>query len=214
MRPHCSGPSQHCGRQRRVWGHGSIVGRVAQEHVLGRERLRGGRVCRWTGRPARLQEPTGTCVGVLAARVGGVSPRSACWGIRPHLMASQLVRSHATRKCSSAGPCWVRTAPRTAGPDWTGTPRRRVRIPPDGCRGPVALAYEAGVTEDRPHPPAELVPSLPGPSHVRPHRRCPRRALTIGRQRSPTDNHGRCPCPPTCSIGPYGAARAGFPSSR
>ena len=45
-------------------------------------------------------------------------------------------------------------------------------------------------------------------------RPCPRRALTIGRQRSPTDNHGRCPCPPTCSIGPYGAARACFPSSR
>jgi hypothetical protein len=29
----------------------------------------------------------------------------------------------------------------------------------------------------------------------------PQRALTIGRQRSSTDNHGRCPCRPSCSIG-------------
>lgn len=45
-------------------------------------------------------------------------------------------------------------------------------------------------------------------------RPCPRRALTIGQQRSPTDNHGRCPCSPTCSIRPSGAVRGSFPSSR
>ena len=42
------------------------------------------------------------------------------------------------------------------------TVKRRVQIPPDGCRGPTALANQAGVTEDGPHPPAELVPLLPG----------------------------------------------------
>ena len=35
----------------------------------------------------------------------------------------------------------------------------------------------------------------------------PRRALRIGRQRSPTDNHGRCSRPPSCSISPSGADR-------
>jgi hypothetical protein len=34
------------------------------------------------------------------------------------------------------------------------------RIPPDGCRGPAALANEAGVTEDGPHLAPEVVPSL------------------------------------------------------
>jgi hypothetical protein len=42
-------------------------------------------------------------------------------------------------------------------------------------------------------------------------RPCPRRALTIGRQRSPTDNHGRCPCSPTWSIRPSGTGRVSFP---
>jgi hypothetical protein len=46
----------------------------------------------------------------------------------------------------------------------------------------------------------------------RPRRPCPRRALSIGRQRSFTDNHGRCPCPPSCRIGPNGAVRGCFPS--
>jgi hypothetical protein len=45
-------------------------------------------------------------------------------------------------------------------------------------------------------------------------RPCPRRALTIGRQRSFTDNHGRCPCRPSCRIAPDGAVRGSFPSSR
>jgi hypothetical protein len=89
-----------------------------------------------------------------------------------------------------------------------------VRIPPDGCRGPAALANEAGVTEDGPHPAAEVVPSPPGPSHVHPHRPCPGRALSIGRQRSFTDNRGRCVFPPSCRIAPYGAVRGSFPSSR
>jgi hypothetical protein len=59
---------------------------------------------------------------------------------------------------------------------------------PRACRP----CQQAGVTEDGPHPRAELVPSLPGPSHVHPHRPCPRRVLSIGRQRSFTDNKGRC----------------------
>jgi hypothetical protein len=71
--------------------------------------------------------------------------------------------------------------------------RKRLRIPGDGCRGPAALANEADVTKDGPHLPAELVPSLPGPSHVHPHRPCPERALSIGRQRSFTNKRvGAC----------------------
>jgi TrwC relaxase len=76
------------------------------------------------------------------------------------------------------------------------------------------LGNKAGVTEDGPHPPAELVPSLPGPSQVHPHRPCPGRALSIGRQRSSTDNKGQCVAPPSCRIAPYGAVRGRFPSSR
>jgi hypothetical protein len=45
--------------------------------------------------------------------------------------------------------------------------------PSVNCRGPAALANQAGVTEDGPHRPAELMPSLPGPSHVHPHGRAP-----------------------------------------
>jgi hypothetical protein len=63
-------------------------------------------------------------------------------------------------------------------------------------------------------PPAEPVPSQPGPSHVHPHRPCPGRALSIGRQRSFTDNKGRCVSPPSCRTAPYGAVRGSFPSSR
>jgi hypothetical protein len=92
--------------------------------------------------------------------------------------------------------------------------QRRVRIPPDGCRGPAALANEACVTEDGPHPAAEVMPSPPGPSHVHPHRPCPGRALRIGRQRSFTDNKGRCVFPPSSTIAPYGAVGGSFPSSR
>jgi hypothetical protein len=43
-----------------------------------------------------------------------------------------------------------------------------------------------------------------------PRRPCPRRALSIGRQGSSTDNHG--PLPPTCSISPSGAVRRCFPA--
>jgi hypothetical protein len=49
---------------------------------------------------------------------------------------------------------------------------------------------------------------------VRPRRPCPRRALTTGRQRSSTDNHGRYLGPPSWRISPSGAARGSFPSSR
>src|SRR5215217_934744 len=85
---------------------------------------------------------------------------------------------------------------------------------PESCRGPTALANEAGVTEDGTHPATEVVPSPPGPSHVYSHRPCPGRALSIGRQRSFTDNKGRCVVPPSCRIAPYGAVRGSFPSSR
>ena len=95
-----------------------------------------------------------------------------------------------------------------------GVARQRVRIPPDGCRGPAALANEAGATQDGLHPAAEVVPSLPGPSHIHPHRPCPGRALSLGQQRSFTDNKGPCVFPPRCRIAPYGAVRGSFPSSR
>jgi hypothetical protein len=95
----------------------------------------------------------------------------------------------------------TRTAGHTAYTATTSDPETgwgRVRIPPDGCRGPAALANEAGVAEDGPHPAAKVVPSPPGPSHIHPHRPCPRRVLRIGRQRSFTDNKGRCMLPPSC----------------
>jgi hypothetical protein len=79
---------------------------------------------------------------------------------------------------------------------------------------PAALANEAGLTEDGPHPAAEAVPSLPGSSHVHPYRPCPGRALSIGRQRSFKDNKGRCVFPPSCRIAPYGTVRGSFSSSR
>src|SRR5215213_6016023 len=136
-----------------------------------------------------------------------------------------------------AVPRWIRTTSGTSGPRraqavTTGTNKPQVvvpsrpgprplkqggsglRIPPDGCRGPTALANEAGVTEDGPHPPAELAPSLPAPSHVHPHRPCPGRALSIGQQRSFTDNNGQCVSPPSCWIPPYAAIQRCFPSSR
>ena len=65
-----------------------------------------------------------------------------------------------------------------------------------------------------PHPPVELVTSDTRLSHVGRRRPCPHRARRIGPQRSPTDNHGRCPCPPSCTITPSGAVRGCFPSSR
>jgi hypothetical protein len=47
-----------------------------------------------------------------------------------------------------------------------------VRIRPDGCRGPAALANEGRVALDGPHPLPEVVPSPPGRSRGRPHRPC------------------------------------------
>src|SRR5215212_9081012 len=64
---------------------------------------------------------------------------------------------------------------------------------------------------DGPHPSAELVTvaaTLRAPSSSL---AVPRRALTIGRKRSSTDNHGSCPCPPSCTISPSGAGRGCFP---
>jgi hypothetical protein len=74
-----------------------------------------------------------------------------------------------------------------------------------------ALAGDAGVASE-PHPPAELVANRH--EDGRPRRPCPRRALTIGRQRSSTDNHGSCPCPPSCRVSPPRAAPGCFPSSQ
>ena len=54
---------------------------------------------------------------------------------------------------------------------------KRVRIPPDGCRGRVALANEARVALDRPHPLADLLPPRPGARRGRPHRPCRLRAI-------------------------------------
>ena len=52
------------------------------------------------------------------------------------------------------------------------------------------------------------------PERVQTHGPCPGRALSIGRQRSFTDNHGPCPCPPSWRIRHNGAVRGSFPSSR
>jgi hypothetical protein len=70
------------------------------------------------------------------------------------------------------------------------------------------------VAPDWPHPPAEPATVADSLEQRRPHRPCPRSALSIGRQRSSTDNHGSCPCPPTCRIRPHRAGRGSFPSSR
>ena len=92
--------------------------------------------------------------------------------------------------------------------------RSEVRTLSPNCRGPAALANQAASPRTGPHPLAELVPSVPGPSNVYPHRPCPGRALSIGRPRSFTDNKGRCVFPPSCGISPSGAVRGSFPSSR
>jgi hypothetical protein len=53
------------------------------------------------------------------------------------------------------------------------------------------------------------------PFHVDPHPPARLKAkLSIGRQRSLTDNKGRCVSPPSCRIAPYGAVQRCFPSSR
>ena len=70
-----------------------------------------------------------------------------------------------------------------------------------------ALANEARGRRGLPRPAAELVAIAPSFEHRRPPRPCPRRALHIGPQRSSTDNHGLCPCAPSCRIGPYRAVR-------
>ena len=145
-----------------------------------------------------------------ADQLAGVgSPLLVRTGSVPH-------RSHRDRGGHQRSPGVTKTAVHrhcTPNTGAAGVARQRVRIPPDGCRGPAALANEAGVTEDRPYPAAEVVPSPPGPSHVRSHRPCPGRALSLGQQRSFTDNKGRCVFPPSCRTAPYGAARGSFPSS-
>jgi hypothetical protein len=76
------------------------------------------------------------------------------------------------------------------------------------------LANGARVTEGGPRPPIQVVPLLPGPEPRYPHRPCPGHALSIGRQRSFTDNKGRSILPLNSRIAPYGAVLGSFPSSR
>jgi hypothetical protein len=67
----------------------------------------------------------------------------------------------------------------------------RVRMPPDGCRGPAALANNAGSLRDGPHLAVELVPTLPGSTNVVDVGRAvtvPVTAVTTGPQRTRTDN--------------------------
>jgi hypothetical protein len=56
--------------------------------------------------------------------------------------------------------------PRTASKRVVSTGSDQVRIPPDGCRGPAALANNAGSLRDGPHLAVELVPTLPGSTNV------------------------------------------------
>jgi len=89
---------------------------------------------------------------------------------RSHRVARSVVGPHGIGNCwfsvgTSGHDRYEETAGHHIFPTMTsgsGAARRRVRIPPDGRRGPTALANQAGVTEDGPHPPAELVPLLPG----------------------------------------------------
>jgi hypothetical protein len=61
----------------------------------------------------------------------------------------------------------------------------RVRMPPDGCRGPAALANNAGNLRDGPHLAVELVPTLPGSTNFV---GC---AIHSSHDRSPADTHGQ-----------------------
>jgi hypothetical protein len=64
----------------------------------------------------------------------------------------------------------------------------RVRMPPDGCRGPAALANNAGNLRDGPHLAVELVPTLPGSTNFV----LVGRAIHSSHDRSPADTHGQC----------------------
>ena len=77
------------------------------------------------------------------------------------------------------------------GAGWAGPVPVSVRVPLDGCRGPAALAIDAGVAGVEPHPAVELVPTLPGLTNVI----LAGRATTVpfttdasGHMRTPTDN--------------------------
>jgi hypothetical protein len=63
------------------------------------------------------------------------------------------------------------------------------------CRTPLGLPTRQVVTEDRPHPPAELMTIAAPPEPRSSSPAVPRRALSIGRQRSSTDNHVQGPSP-------------------
>src|SRR5512132_3093092 len=82
----------------------------------------------------------------------------------------------------------------------SGAARRRVRIPRDLCRGPAALANDAGVTGVEPHLAVELAPTLPGPMNVVLAGRAtsvPFTTVLTGPQRTTTD---KAPAPSTCVI--------------
>src|SRR5215218_2442039 len=72
------------------------------------------------------------------------------------------------------------------------------------------------VALDGPHPAAELVTVASRLRATFSSPACPRHALSIGPQRSFTDNHGSCPCPCplNCTIGRLRAVRGCFPSWR
>jgi hypothetical protein len=88
--------------------------------------------------------------------------------------------------------------------------QREARLP----RRLHGLQTGQAVTEDEPHPAAELVTIAGRLRATSSSPAVPRRALSIGRQRSSTDDHGPCVRPSSCRISPSRAARGCFPSSR
>ena len=89
----------------------------------------------------------------------------------------------------------------TVEPQVTGRARSRPRPPETSpapgsnphprCRGPAALANEAGVARVEPHPAVELVPTLPGSTNVVLAGRAttvPFTAVLTGPERTATDN--------------------------
>ena len=94
------------------------------------------------------------------------------------------------------------TIPQAADRIAEGDDPRRIRCSNASGTAPRTHANGARAALDGPRPSPELVPSPPGRSRGHSYRPCPKRALSSGPQRSSTDNHGRCPCRPSCSISP------------
>jgi hypothetical protein len=148
-------------------------------------------------------------------RVSGNHPQGMNCHLQPSSQAAQAdTPRHQLINLDLACPgsdCSRRTLTVLTRPN--GHRRRRVRNPTDPCRGPAGPYQRGRRSPGRASPSGELV--LTRQAHERrPHRPCPGRALSIGRQRSSTDNHGRCQSPSSCRISRYGAVRGSFPSSR